>query len=51
MYCDVSGQVLECVIMQQKKGVVYASRQLRPHEVNYPSHDMELVVVVFTLKN
>ena len=36
--------------MQDGKVVVYASRQLKPHEHNYPTHDLELVVVVFALK-
>ena len=36
--------------MQHGKVVAYASRQLKPYEKNYPTHDLELVVVVFTLK-
>ena len=36
--------------MQDKRVVAYASRQLRPHEVNYPTHDLELAAVVFALK-
>ena len=36
--------------MQDGKVVAYASRQLKPHEQNYPTHDLELVAVVFTLK-
>ena len=36
--------------MQQGKVVAYASRQLRPHEVNYPTHDLELAAVVHALK-
>ena len=36
--------------MQGGKVVVYASRQLRPHEENYPTHDLGLAVVVFALK-
>ena len=36
--------------MQHGKVIVYASRQLRPHELSYPVHDLELVVVVFALK-
>lgn len=38
------------VLMQGRKVVAYASRQLRPHEANYPTHDLELAVVVHTLK-
>ena len=36
--------------MQDGKVVVYASRQLKSHEQNYPTHDLKLAVVVFTLK-
>jgi hypothetical protein len=50
IYCDVSGQGLGCVLMQDGHVVAYASRQLRKHEVNYPTHDLELAVVVHALK-
>ena len=36
--------------MQHGKVVAYASRQLKPYEQNYPTHDLELVAVVFALK-
>ena len=36
--------------MQDVKVVAYASRQLKSHEQNYPTHDLELVAVVFALK-
>jgi len=36
--------------MQKGRVVAYASRQLRPHELNYPTHDLELATVVFALK-
>ena len=36
--------------MQERKVVAYASRQLKPHEVNYPTHDLELIAVVHALK-
>jgi hypothetical protein len=49
-YCDASGQGLGCVVMQDGRVVAYASRQLRKHEVNYPTHDLELVTVVDALK-
>jgi hypothetical protein len=49
-YCDVSGQGLGCVLMQAGHVVAYASRQLRKHEAHYPTHNLELVVVVHTLK-
>ena len=41
---------LGCVLMQDGKVVAYASRQLKPHEQNYLTHDLELVAVVFALK-
>ena len=50
MYSDASRIVLGCVLMQDGKVVSYASRQLKPHEQNYPTHDLELAVVVFALK-
>jgi hypothetical protein len=50
IYCDVSGQGLGCLPMQDGRVVAYVSRQLRKHEVNYPTHDLELAVVVHTLK-
>ncbi|KAA3483788.1 DNA/RNA polymerases superfamily protein [Gossypium australe] len=42
VYCDALHTGLGCVLMQEGKVVAYASRQLRPHEVNYPTHDLEL---------
>ena len=50
LYSDASGIGLGCVLMQDGKIVAYASRQLKPHEQNYPTHDLELVAVVFALK-
>jgi hypothetical protein len=50
IYCDASGQGLGCVLKQDGHVVVYASRQLREHEVHYPTHDLELAAVVHTLK-
>lgn len=50
VYCDASGVGLGCVLMQHGKVIAYASRQLRPHEKNYPTHDLELAAVVFALK-
>src|SRR5438105_12553489 len=49
-YCDASRQGLECVLMQEGKVVAYASRQLKTHEENYPTHDLELAAVVNALK-
>ncbi|KAL0292520.1 UNVERIFIED_CONTAM: Retrovirus-related Pol polyprotein from transposon [Sesamum radiatum] len=39
-----------CVLMQNGKVIAYASRQLRPHELNYPTHDLELAAIVHALK-
>jgi len=50
VYCDASKLGLGGVLIQDNKVVAYASRQLRIHERNYPTHDLELVVVVFMLK-
>ena len=50
VYCDASHQGLGCVLMQERKVVAYASRQLKVHEKNYPTHDLELAAVVFALK-
>nr|ABB47439.2 retrotransposon protein, putative, Ty3-gypsy subclass [Oryza sativa Japonica Group] len=50
VYCDASKLGLGCVLMQDGKVVAYASRQLRPHEKNYPTHDLELAAVVHALK-
>ena len=50
VYTDASLMGLGCVLMQNGKVIAYASRQLRPHEVNYPTHDLELCAVVFALK-
>ncbi|WVZ58044.1 hypothetical protein U9M48_008356 [Paspalum notatum var. saurae] len=50
VYCDASRDGLGCVLMQEGKVVAYGSRQLRKHEVNYPTHDLELAAVVYALK-
>jgi hypothetical protein len=50
VYCDASRQGLGCVLMQDGKVVVYALRQLKPHEQNYPTHDLEFAAVVHALK-
>ncbi|XP_035830815.1 uncharacterized protein LOC118480199, partial [Helianthus annuus] len=50
VYCDASIQGLGCVLMQRDKVIAYASRQLKVHERNYTTHDLELGAVVFALK-
>jgi hypothetical protein len=50
VYCDASGTGLGCVLMQDNRVIAYASRALRPHEQNYPTHELELAVVVHALK-
>ncbi|KAJ9541255.1 hypothetical protein OSB04_027761 [Centaurea solstitialis] len=50
VYCDASRQELGCVLMQRDKVIAYASRQLKNHEQNYTTHDLELGAVVFALK-
>ncbi|KAL0556761.1 hypothetical protein IC582_005277 [Cucumis melo] len=50
IYSDASKKGLGCVLMQQGKVVAYASCQLKSHEQNYPTHDLELAAVVFALK-
>lgn len=50
IYSDASKLGLGCVLMQDGKVIAYASRQLKDHERNYPTHDMELAAVVFALK-
>nr|GEZ70086.1 putative reverse transcriptase domain-containing protein [Tanacetum cinerariifolium]GEZ71788.1 putative reverse transcriptase domain-containing protein [Tanacetum cinerariifolium] len=50
IYCDASYQGLVDVLMQREKVIAYASRQLKPHEENYTTHDLELGAVVFALK-
>jgi hypothetical protein len=50
IYCDACGQGLGCVLMQEGHVIAYASRQMRKHELNYPTHDLELAVVVHALK-
>ncbi|WMV50196.1 hypothetical protein MTR67_043581, partial [Solanum verrucosum] len=50
VYCDSSGVGLGCVLMQHGRVIAYGSRQLRKHEKNYLTHDLELVAVVHALK-
>ncbi|GJS18256.1 hypothetical protein Tco_0412728 [Tanacetum coccineum] len=50
VYCDASHKGLGAVLMQKEKVIAYASRQLKIHEKNYTTHDLELGAVVFALK-
>jgi hypothetical protein len=50
IYCDASGTGLGCVLMQEGHVISYSSRQLRCHEEHYPTHDLELAVVVMALR-
>ncbi|GKC20311.1 putative reverse transcriptase domain-containing protein [Tanacetum coccineum] len=50
VYCDASHKGLGVVLMQNKKVIAYVLRQLKIHEKNYMTHDLELEAVVFALK-
>ena len=50
LYCDASRVIFGFVLMQHEKVIAYASRQLKVHQMNYQTHDLELAVVVFALK-
>ena len=50
VYCDASRAGLGCALMQSGRVVAYGSRQMKNHEQNYPTHNMELAAVVFALK-
>jgi len=50
IFCDASKMGLGCVLMQDRRVVAYSSRQLRTHEKNYPTHDLELAAIVYALK-
>ena len=51
MYYDASCDDLGCVLMQLGKVIAYGSRQLKTLKQNYPTHDLELVTVIFALKS
>ena len=51
IYYDASKQGLGCVLMQLGRVGAYGSRQLKIHEQNYPTHDLELAALVFALKS
>ena len=50
VYCDASCVGLGCVLMRNGKVIAYTSRQLKIHENNYHTHDLELAAVVFAFK-
>lgn len=50
VYIDASQKGLGSVLMQNRKVISYALKQLKPHELNYPIYDLELVAVVFAFK-
>ena len=50
VYIDASRSGLGCVLMQHGQVIAYASRQLKPHEKNYPIHYLELAAIIFALK-
>ena len=50
VYTDACLEGVGAVLMQEGKVIAYASRQLKPHEKNYPTHDLELLAVVFALR-
>jgi hypothetical protein len=51
VYTDASRIGFGCVLMQDGKVIAYGSRQLKKHERNYPTHDLELAAMVFALKS
>ena len=50
VYCDAFKDRLGCILIQSERVVAYGSRQLKNHEQSYPTHDMEVAAIVFTLK-
>ena len=50
VYTDASRNSLRCVLMQNGRVIAYTSRQLKDHEKNYPTHDLELAAVVHVLR-
>ena len=49
VYTDACGMGLGAALMQNRRVVTYASRQLKPHEKRYLTHDLELAAIVFAL--
>jgi hypothetical protein len=50
VYCDASVTSIGSVLMQDGRAIAYASRKLQSHEEHYPTHDLEVLVVVHALK-
>ena len=50
VFCDASRVGLDCVLMQYERIIAYASKQLKKHELNYPTHNLEKAVVILALK-
>ena len=50
LYMDASNEGLGAILMQEMKVIAYASQKLKPHKVNYPTHDLELVAIVHVSK-
>ncbi|WMV25554.1 hypothetical protein MTR67_018939 [Solanum verrucosum] len=50
VYCDASRIVLGCILMENGKVIAYARRQHKIHEKNYPTYDLEVVIIVIALK-
>ena len=50
IYCDASKEGLGCVLTHNSRVIANGSRQLKPYERNYPTHDMELAAMIFILK-
>ena len=50
VYCDASRRGIGAVLMHEGRVIAYGSRQLKPNELNYPTHDLELAAVVYALK-
>jgi hypothetical protein len=50
LFTDASKKDLGAVLTQDRQVIAYASRKLKPHKVNYPTHDLEFTVIVFALK-
>ena len=50
IHSDASGRGLGCVLMQRGRVILFALRQLKPNERNYPTYDLKLAAIIFALK-